>query len=497
MWKVCGKACVARKLAGKHIALVGENCYYWLVTYLACTLCGAAAVCIDPEQPDEVIRAMLLQADVFCCLCFDRLFRGSAGRLLEKRPEMMGIFSLEQPDGTGGDGCRASLPEGSRLLEQCGGKTGFPVELDPEAPAAIVFTSGTTGESKPVMLSQRALLNNARRSARLFSALPFCHAYGMTCAVLATFARGAELCFNGNLKTAIRDMRLSGAYSMLAVPLMGEALHSQIWLEAERHGEAEKLRGLLKKMKFRGRLGMKKPCRALEELRRKHFGTLRVILFGGAHMNEKCAEEFRHLGLTVLEGYGITECGPLVSVNGAEWNRQGSVGRILPSCQVKIEDDEILVRGSMLMSGYYGMPDESAAAVKDGWFHTGDLGKLDKDGFLYITGRRKNLVVFKNGKKISPEGLEMRLRQIPLVKDVMVYGAESGKAADDVKLAASIYPDPEQAGMMTSYEILEELQQAVDQINDGLPLYQQIQMVNIREQRFEKTSLQKIKRHTV
>lgn len=493
----------ARKLAGKHIALVGENCYYWLVTYLACTLCGAAAVCIDPEQPDEVIRAMLLQADVSAVFASTGC-SGVCGPVLEKRPEMMGIFSLNSQTGQEEMAVGRLCREGSRLLEQCGGKTGFPVELDPEAPAAIVFTSGTTGESKPVMLSQRALLNNASESncyvdggIKAFSALPFCHAYGMTCAVLATFARGAELCFNGNLKTAIRDMRLSGAYSMLAVPLMGEALHSQIWLEAERHGEAEKLRGLLKKMKFRGRLGMKKPCRALEELRRKHFGTLRVILFGGAHMNEKCAEEFRHLGLTVLEGYGITECGPLVSVNGAEWNRQGSVGRILPSCQVKIEDDEILVRGSMLMSGYYGMPDESAAAVRDGWFHTGDLGKLDKDGFLYITGRRKNLVVFKNGKKISPEGLEMRLRQIPLVKDVMVYGAESGKAADDVKLAASIYPDPEQAGMMTSYEILEELQQAVDQINDGLPLYQQIQMVNIREQRFEKTSLQKIKRHTV
>ena len=493
----------SRGLAGKHMALVGENCYYWLVAWLACVLCGGAAVCIDPEQPDEAIRNMLRQADAAAVFASVSC-RGVCEPVLGENPEIQGVYLLNSRTGREETAAESLCREGGEFLTQNGGRTGFPTELDPEAPAALVFTSGTTGESKPVMLSQRALLNNASESncyvdggSKAFSALPFCHAYGMTCAVLATLARGAELCFNGNLKTAIRDMRLSGAYSMLAVPLMGEALHTQIWLEAERRGEAEKLRSLLKRMAFRQKIGMEKPFRRLEELRREHFGTLRLILFGGAHMNERCAEEFRSLGLTVLEGYGITECGPLVSLNGAAWNRPGSVGRILPGCEVKIEQDEILVRGSMLMSGYYGMPDESADAVRGGWFHTGDLGKFDKDGYLYITGRRKNLIVFKNGKKLSPEGLEARLRQIPLVQDVMVYGAESGKAADDVKLAASIYPDPEQAGMMTSYEILEELQKAVDQINDSLPLYQQIQMVNIREQKFDKTSLQKIKRHTV
>ena len=493
----------ARGIAGKHVAIVGENCYYWIVTYLACATCGAAAVCVDPEQPDGAVRHMIRQADAAAIFATGSCY-AVCEPILEENAEVRGLYLLNSRTGREETAVETLCREGRVLLEQRGGETGFQTDLDPEAAAALVFTSGTTGESKPVMLNQKTLLNNASESncyvsggMKAFSALPFCHAYGMTCAMLATVARGAELCFNGNLKTAIRDMQLSGAYSMLAVPLMGEALHTQIWLEAERQGKAEWLHKKLKQMKMKSRFGVKKTCRELDELRREHFGTLRLILYGGAHMDGKTAEEFRLLGLTVLEGYGITECGPLVSVNGEEWNRPGSVGRVLPGCQVKIENEEILVRGTMLMNGYYGMPEETADALRGGWFHTGDLGRFDKDGFLYITGRRKNLVVFKNGKKLSPEVLEAQLRKIPLVKDVLVYGAESGKAADDVKLAASIYPDPQQAGAMSSYEILEELQRAVDQINDRLPLYQQIQMVNIREQEFDKTSLQKIKRRTV
>jgi long-chain acyl-CoA synthetase len=487
----------ARGLAGKQVAIAGENSYNWLVVWLACVSSGGAAVCIDPEQPDEALRHLIRQVKT------EAVF-ASASCLSVFRDEAEQRFLLNGSSGDEAPSADSLILEGRELLDRQGGMGFLPAEQDPEAPAALVFTSGTTGESKPVILSQRALLNNACESncyvsagLKTFSSLPFCHAYGMTCAFLASLARGAELCFNGNLKTAIRDMRLSGAWSMLTVPLMIEAVHNRLWMEEEKAGRAETYRKLLKREAIRKKFGFKKPCRELGELRDRYFGTLRLIICGGAHMNGKIAEEFSLMGLEILEGYGITECGPLVSVNAPGWNRPGSVGRVLPGSRVRIENEEILVSGSMLMSGYYGMPGETDAVLKNGWFHTGDLGRLDKDGFLYITGRRKNLIVFKNGKKFSPEILEKRLRQIPLVKDVVVYGAESGSAADDVQLAASIYPDPAQAGVMSSYEILEELQKAVDQINDSLPFYQQIRMVNIREQEFDRTTLQKIKRHTV
>ena len=489
-------------LQGKHIAIVGENSYEWLLVYLAVVSCGSVAVCIDTEQAEETIHQMLEMADAEAAFvsasCLDICKRAVKEEGLLKKLVLL----------SGGE-CQEDIPTVDRLIAdgeemEEKGRLYRPEAISPEQTAAIVFTSGTTSLSKPVMLSQKALLTNASDADAYvlvgdvaFTSLPFYHTYGMTCSVLAMLIKGVHLYINGNLKTVMRDIHLANPHTMFSVPLMLEAIHNQIWLTAEKAGKEKGLRKLLQMQRLLYKLGIKKQSKTIRELKEKVMGTLRLIICGGAHMSREIMEEFELLGITVVQGYGITECAPLVSVNRNEGNKLDSVGLVMPHCEVKIENEEILVRGDNVMNGYYKSPDLTKEVMTGEWFHTGDIGEFDKDGYLFITGRKKNLVVFKNGKKVSPEKLEEKIKQIPLVKDVMVYGAASGESADDVKLAASIYPDPERSAGMTSYEILEGLQAEIDKINDVLPFYQQIQMVNIREQEFSKTAMHKIKRHLV
>lgn len=187
----------------------------------------------------------------------------------------------------------------------------------------------------------------------------------------------------------------------------------------------------------------------------------------------------------------------MVSVNRLQNRKLGSVGPVLPTLEVKSVEGEIYIKGITVMPGYYKSPELTAEVMEDGWFKTGDIGYIDNEGFLFITGRKKNLIVFKNGKKVSPEKMEELIGRIPLVKEVVVYGAASGSSAEDIKMAASIYPDPERSEGMSSYDILAKIQEEVDAINAKLPFFQQIQMINIRNQPFAKTASKKIIRHLV
>ncbi len=480
---------------GTHIAIVSENSADWIVAALAIMACGHIAVCLDIEQSDDSIVEMVRRSDsqllflspTFLPICRSLLEKGDVCEiiLMGGRGEQEGTTAIEN------------------LYRESGSFEDSAAPVTADHTAQLVFTSGTTSLSKMVLLSQRAIMQNTYDSGervnfynRVFVSLPFFHTYGFNAAVLNSFLRGTHLYINGDLKTTMRDLALAQPDTTLTVPLMMEAIHNQVWLTAERSGKDKALRLLLRIAKVCRALHIPFRPKAFSKLRENISGSLRLIICGGAHLSREIAEEFELWGIQVLQGYGITECSPLISVNCNYANKLGTVGLPLASTEVRLVDDEVWVRGPSVMQGYYKDPDGTAQVLtKDGWFKTGDLGSMDKDGFLSLTGRKKNLIVFKNGKKVSPEKLEELLSAIPAVREVVVSGTANGMFADDVKLTASIFPDPARTEGMSSFEILNHIQREVDEINRTLPSYQQIQLVNIRAKEFDKTGTRKIKRH--
>ena len=480
---------------GTHIAVVGENSADWIIAALSIMSCGHIAVCVDIEQSDDSIVEMLHRSDsrviflsdTFLSICTPLLTGGEVSELIlmGSRAEVPGVETIDR-------------------LYLIGTETEDPA-YDPigeDQLAEIVFTSGTTSLSKMVMLDHRAIMQNIYDTGtrvtlydRVFVSLPFYHAYGFNCAVLNSFLRGTHLYINGDLRTTMRDLKLACPDSTLTVPLMLEAIHTQVWLTAEREGKDRALRLLMGIAKVFRALHIPFHPKTFTALRENISSSLRLVICGGAHLSREIAEEFELWDIQILQGYGITECSPLISVNCNYANKLGTVGLPMPSLEIRIADGEVCVRGPSVMRGYYKDEEGTAAAMtEDGWFKTGDIGSMDKNGFLSLSGRKKNLIVFKNGKKISPENLETMINAIPMVKEVVVSGAANGIFADDVKLTACIYPDPERTQGMSSYEILEQLQREVDGINRTLPSYQQIQLVNIRTTEFDKTGTRKIKR---
>lgn len=494
---VFGLARVLRRdgFAGGHIGIVGESSYDWLVSFLGINCAGAVAVTIDTEQPDETIRTMLRHADVTAAIA-SPTFRPICQELADDGTLKKLVIMGAEGEGT----LRALCAEGRAIDAPVGDN------LVPEMDSSIVFTSGTTSASKPVLLTQHNILVNATESVMiargtqdLFSPLPLYHTYGINSTVMGNMINGISITINGDLKTMLRDMKLSEAKTLAAVPLMVEAIYKGMMNGVAEAGMTDKVKKLMAINRFLGKLGMSFRKSDLLSIKEKAgFGNFDQFVVGGAHISRELSNDLQLLGITVLQGYGITECSPLISVNSMQSCKAGSVGHVVPSVKLKFEDGEILVKGPNVMKGYYKNPELTREAFDDdGWFRTGDLGYLDSDDFLFINGRKKNLIVCKNGNKISPEMLEALIAPLPMVKEVLVSATTGGEGTDDVKVAASICPDPKATAGMTSYEILEHLQRDIDAINKQLPPYQQIQMINIRETEFEKTASHKIKRNIV
>ena len=493
------KSLFACGLNGKHIAIVSENCYEWLVCFFGIAVSGGVAVCIDTEQSNETIAEMISLADCEAMIC-SRGMKSLCDILKSEDITIQRLLVIgDKSDSEESYNNFLTVPQNEQAIASF-----ETYVIDSKQTAAIFFTSGTTSSAKPVMLSHSAILFNAADSLtildsrdKIFNSLPLYHTYGLTCGVLCGLIRGLNICISCDLKRMVQEMTQFKPNMLVAVPLIIEVIHKMIWSSIEKAGKKNTIQKLIKIESFLHKPGLLISSRIRTALKGTSLEQLDMILSGGAHLSKNIAQDLYHMGMVVLQGYGLTETSPSISCNRNEDFSIDSVGMILPGNEVKFVDDEILVRGYSLMNGYYNAPELTAEVFEDGWFKTGDLGYLDKKGHLHITGRKKNLIVMKNGKKVAAEEVEHKIRKIPFVKDVMVYGAVNGASTDDVKIAAAIYPDPDLTENMTSYEILEQLQAYIDEMNAKTPIYKQVQMINIRDTDFDRTSSRKIKRQMV
>jgi long-chain acyl-CoA synthetase len=502
-----GAKLVADGFKGKHIALIGESSYQYVATYLAIVNWVGVIVPIDRELNDTDIVKLLEKSDTELIFYSDFLAEDIL-EIMSRCPKVIKAIHIGSADHRHlHQALEDIIAAGQELLEY-GDRKLLDSELDADKMCTILFTSGTTGANKGVMLCHRNLATTIFASRSFFvmpetsfSILPINHSYEFNVHVLGSISSGSTLCFNDSIKHIKENLKVFKPYMSLMVPMIVDGLYKNIWKEAEKSGLSNHLRygiwfsNLIRKIGIDQRKLFFFPI--LEAL----GGNLNVIVSGGAPLNPLLIKGFDNLGIQVYNGYGITECSPLISTNSPLSNRPGSVGEIAPVCKVRIGDPrpdgngEIQVTGANVMLGYYH--DEvatHATFTDDGWFRTGDIGYLDKNGFLFITGRSKNLIILANGKNVHPEELEEKMCNcIPYIREVMVY-APKDKSGQDCSIAAEAYLDQEfvkQHGLEESKKIFEE---DMKKMNRHLSVYKRIEHFTIREEEFEKTTTKKIKR---
>jgi len=444
---------------GAHVAIVGPNSYEWLNAFFSVTCGGNVAVPLDARQPVENLISLMVRGDC-SALVYSKEFEPAA-----KAVEGAVSKALGKPF--------TCIPmEGFETLKQEGRDDAAAAadfdafEVDVNAMCVIVFTSGTTGEPKGVMLSQDNIVANMVQASSNYvqegtgmAPLPMHHMFGLVVGYLMVYNYRYPAYIVRNMRRVLKDMQTAKPRTLFAVPIILETFLKQFGSMAKRMG------------------GQLTP----EMVKQATGGNLKYIICGGAALSVQVVRAFRAMGIEVLNGYGITECSPVLAVNRNEDRCDGSVGPVLFGCEVKIADDgEILARGRNIMLGYYKMPEETAEALEGGWYHTGDLGKIE-DHYLFVTGRKKNLIITASGENVSPEEIEEKLLADPAVEEAVVV--ERGG-----RLAALVYPAKEAA---VTEEYLEALK---DKVNGDEPAYRRIQAIELREEPFPRNTTGKIVR---
>lgn len=514
-----GTALIAHGLKGKRISVIGENCYQWATSYLA-AVCGTGVVVpLDKELSAQELKQLVIEADVAAVLFtkkYEEMFKDMMASGDTKLELLVNLNGSAGDEAEGILSWEGLVEEGKKLVE--GGDRSFiDAEIYADEMSVLLFTSGTTGIAKGVMLSHRNICEDLMSAPTIlnvntwdifFSVLPVHHTYECTCGFLMPLYKGASIAYCEGLKYIVKNLAEVRPTMLLAVPLIFENLYNNIMKNVRKQGKEGLVRKVLAINKVTKKIGLDLNKLLLKDILKVFGGRMRVLISGGAAIDPAILQFFNDLGFIAVQGYGLTECAPMAALNPDQHKnmRNSSVGHLLPGMEVKIEDKnedgigEICVKGPNVMMGYYNMPEETAKVIQDGWFHTGDLGYVDDKDFIYITGRKKNVIITANGKNVFPEELEYYLGRSNLVSESMVW-AQEDEAGQDTVIVATIKPDMEEVEAVIGKEAASDTAQVekllwaeVDKINEDLPFFKKIKKVTVRREEFEKTTGKKIKR---
>ena len=513
-----GTALIERGFKGSKIAVIGDNSHRWALSYYS-VVCGVGVIVpIDRNLEKGEITNLLQRADVEAVFASTKL-ASTIASLLEELPLVKKVIIMAAPEDDVDEFLEDErfmtmeqlVSEGKELVAK-GNSAYIDAEIHAEDLSTILFTSGTTGLAKGVMLSHRNLSQNVFNMSkyvqipdegRVLDVLPMHHVYEMTCTVMTSFYQGATVVICEGLKYIQQNFVEAECNIMLGVPLIFENIYRKIWTKAEKSGNADKLRRAINmsmKLDLRNKkVVTKRLFKAVHDI----FGeSLYILIAGGAAIDPNVISEFEAMGLPMMQGYGMTENSPIIAVNQDRYGKAASVGKPMPGTEVRIVDKdesgigEVICKGPSVMMGYYKDAENTAKTIKGGWLYTGDYGYLDEDGFLYITGRKKNVIVTKGGKNIFPEEVEYYLLLSDFISEVIVYGKHE-EIKDDLICTAIMYPDfkaLENAGYKTDEEKYLKLKEAVEEANSKMPPFKRVKRIEIREDDFIKTTTLKIKR---
>ena len=501
-----GTALSTINMLKNHIAVIGDNSYEWLTVYLTVLKSNGVIVPLDKELTSKEIINVLKSSESELLFYSNKYEK----HIEEFKKELLNVkyfinFQKESDDENSLSYSKF-MEKGKKEYEA--GNTNY-VEIEHEDTNCLkmlVYTSGTTGDPKGVMLTEHNLvsvvyygLQVATVYTRCLSVLPYHHTYEAVAGILVALHKHVTICINDSLKNVLKNLQTFKPDYIYLVPAFTEVFYKSIWANAKKTGKDKILKIMIPLSNGLRKIGIDLRSKLFKSIHEAFGGNLLEIVCGGAPIRPEIGKFFNDIGVMLLNGYGISECSPLVSVNRPKFNDSSTVGVILPCCEVEIRnpnkdgDGEIWVKGDIVMMGYYKDPERTEKVLKDGWFNTEDYGKINEKGQLVINGRKKNVIVLSNGKNIYPEEIENYVLRVPYVQETIVKAVKNDKG-QEVSLCAEVFLNKEKLEELEIENVEETLKKDIAKATRELPSWKHIQSVEIRKTEFIKTTTNKIKR---